>query len=58
MLRLLKHAQNWVEPKITGMPRGVPIMVNDQVLGGISVSGLSEEEDEELVQVALARCYP
>ncbi len=48
----------WVDPKITGMAGGVPIMVNDQVLGGIGASGLSEEEDEQLVQAALARCYP
>ena len=48
----------WVDPKITGMAGGVPIVVNDQVLGGIGASGLSEEEDEQLVQAALARCYP
>jgi glc operon protein GlcG len=47
----------WVDPKITGMAGGVPIVVNQQVIGGMGASGLSEEEDEELVKGAIARCY-
>jgi glc operon protein GlcG len=47
----------WVDPKITGMAGGVPIVVNDQVIGGIGASGLSEEADEQLVKQALTRCY-
>jgi glc operon protein GlcG len=47
----------WVDPKITGMAGGVPIEVNNQVIGGMGASGLSEEEDEQLVQAAISRCY-
>ena len=43
--------------EIIGMAGGVSIVVNNQVIGGIGASGLSEEEDEQLVQAALARCY-
>jgi glc operon protein GlcG len=45
----------WVDPKITGMAGGVPIMVNQQVMGGIGVSGLAEEDDEKLAQEAADR---
>ena len=47
----------WVDPEITGMAGGMPIVVNHQVIGGMGASGLSEEDDEQLVQAALARCY-
>ncbi len=47
----------WVDPEITGMAGGMPIVVNHQVIGGMGASGLSEEDDERLVQAALARCY-
>lgn len=47
----------WVDPKMTGMAGGVPIVVKDQVIGGIGASGLSEEADEQLVEEALTRCY-
>ncbi len=46
----------WVDPQITGMAGGVPIVVQDQVIGGMGASGLSEEADEELVEAALTRC--
>jgi glc operon protein GlcG len=45
----------WADAKITGMGGGLPITVNNQIIGGMGVSGLSEEEDEQLVQQALAR---
>lgn len=45
----------WVDPKITGMAGGAPITVNQQVMGGIGVSGLAEEEDEKLAQEAVDR---
>jgi glc operon protein GlcG len=47
----------WVDPKITGMAGGVPIIVNQQVVGGLGASGLAEEDDEQLVQAAIDRCY-
>lgn len=47
----------WVDPEITGMAGGVPIFVNDQVIGGMGASGLSEEADEQLVEAAITRCY-
>lgn len=47
----------WVDPKITGMAGGVPIVVKNQVIGGIGASGLSEEADEQLAEEALTRCY-
>ena len=47
----------WVDPQITGMAGGVPIVVNNQVIGAMGVSGLSEEEDEQLVQAAISHCY-
>jgi glc operon protein GlcG len=46
----------WVDPQITGMAGGVPVLVNHQVIGGMGASGLSEEEDEQLVQAAISRC--
>ena len=47
----------WVDPQITGMAGGVPIVVNNQVIGAMGASGLSEEEDEQLVQAAISHCY-
>lgn len=47
----------WVDPKITGMAGGLPIVKNNHVIGGMGASGLSEEEDEQLVQQAIASYY-
>ena len=38
----------WTDPKITGFKGGLPIEQNGVVVGGIGISGLSEEEDETL----------
>lgn len=38
----------WTDPKITGFKGGLPIERNGVVVGGIGISGLSEEEDETL----------
>ena len=46
----------WVDPKITGMAGGVPILKEQQAIGGIGVSGLSEEDDELLALKAIDRC--
>ena len=47
----------WVDPKITGMAGGVPILVDQTVIGGIGVSGLSEEDDEQLANEAISSCF-
>ena len=38
----------WTDPKITGFKGGLPIERDGVVVGGIGISGLSEEEDETL----------
>jgi glc operon protein GlcG len=43
----------WTDSKFTGIAGGVPILVNDSVIGAIGISGLSEEEDEALAIDAL-----
>ncbi|MCM2678860.1 GlcG/HbpS family heme-binding protein [Echinimonas agarilytica] len=43
----------WTDPKVTGFKGGLPIINNDDVIGGIGVSGLSEEEDEALAEEVL-----
>ena len=47
----------WVDPKITGMAGGAPILVEQQAIGGIGVSGLSEKDDEQLALEAINRCF-
>ncbi|MBN2030285.1 heme-binding protein [bacterium] len=46
----------WADPKITGMGGGLPIFKNKMVIGGMGISGLTEEEDEQLVQEAMSQC--
>ena len=43
----------WGDDKITGFGGGIPIVKNGKVIGGIGVSGLSEEEDIALAKTAL-----
>lgn len=43
----------WTDPRITGLGGGVPIELNGQVIGAIGVSGLSEQQDEELARAAI-----
>ena len=43
----------WADPKITSMGGGIPIYEDGKVVGGIGVSGLSEEDDEKLCYEAL-----
>ena len=50
-----KDMSYWADPKITSMGGGVPIYENGKVVGGIGVSGLSEEDDEKLCYEALKR---
>ena len=43
----------WGDPGITGFGGGVTIRNRDRVIGGIGVSGLSEEEDERIAYAAI-----
>jgi glc operon protein GlcG len=45
------------DPKYTGFGGGVPIKVNDLVIGAVAVSGLSQEEDEELAVIGITSIY-
>jgi glc operon protein GlcG len=37
-----------------GFGGGVPIWHNDEVIGAVGVSGLSQEEDDELARIGVA----
>lgn len=41
------------DPKFTGFGGGVPVRDNDRVRGAVAVSGLSQEEDEELALIGV-----
>jgi len=43
----------WGDPGITGFGGGVTIRHQEKVIGGIGVSGLSEEEDERIAYAAM-----
>jgi glc operon protein GlcG len=45
----------WGDRGITGFGGGFPILHDNWVIGGIGVSGLSEEEDEELAKMAIEK---
>ncbi len=45
----------WTDSKITGIAGGVPIIVNDKIIGAIGISGLSEEDDEILAEAVIAK---
>lgn len=47
----------WTDTRITGFGGGLPIMQNGKVIGAIGVSGLSEEEDERVADVAIRSVY-
>lgn len=47
----------WGDEKITGFGGGVTIRHKDNVIGGIGVSGLSEEEDERIAYTAIKMVY-
>ncbi len=47
----------WGDKGITGFGGGVPITQNGKVIGGIGVSGLSQEEDERIAQAAIDVVY-
>ena len=47
----------WGDSGITGFGGGIPILSGDQVIGGIGISGLSEEEDEAIATTAVNAVY-
>ena len=47
----------WGDKGITGFGGGLPVVQNGKVIGGIGVSGLSEEEDERIGGAAIKAVY-
>lgn len=47
----------WGDSSITGFGGGVPIVQDGKVIGGIGISGLSEEEDERIAYAAIVAVY-
>ncbi len=47
----------WTDSKITGFGGGLPILQNGRVIGGIGISGLSEEEDEQIARESIEFVY-
>lgn len=47
----------WGDKGITGFGGGVTVRQKDKVIGGIGVSGLSEEEDERIAYAAIKMVY-
>jgi glc operon protein GlcG len=45
------------DPKYTGFGGGVPVKHNNLVIGAVAVSGLSQEEDEELAIIGITSIY-
>jgi glc operon protein GlcG len=47
----------WGDAGITGFGGGVPIIQDNKIIGGIGISGLSEEEDERIAYAAIESVY-
>lgn len=47
----------WGDKGITGFGGGLPISQNGKVIGGIGVSGLSQDEDERIAVAAIEAVY-
>lgn len=47
----------WGDQGITGFGGGIPVIHQGKVVGGIGVSGLSEEEDERIASAAVRNVY-
>lgn len=47
----------WGDPGITGFGGGVPVVQEGKTIGGIGISGLSEEEDERIAYAAIVAVY-
>jgi glc operon protein GlcG len=48
----------WGDLHITGFGGGVAIINNNKVIGGMGVSGLSQEEDIRIAKAAIASVFP
>ena len=44
----------WTDARITGFGGGLPVVVDGKVVGGVGVSGLSEQDDEALAREVIA----
>lgn len=47
----------WGDSGITGFGGGVPVVQEGKTIGGIGISGLSEEEDERIAYAAIVSVY-
>lgn len=45
----------WNDSKITGIAGGVPIYDDEAIIGALGISGLSEQEDEELANLIISQ---
>jgi glc operon protein GlcG len=57
MLEMNRPPAFWGDPGITGFGGGVPIVERSKVIGGIGISGLTEEEDERIAKAAIKAVY-
>ncbi|MDO6763854.1 heme-binding protein [Agarivorans sp. 1_MG-2023] len=46
----------WSDARFTGIQGGVPIYLDDQVVGALGISGMSEQDDATLAQTAIDAC--
>ncbi|MGF1711344.1 heme-binding protein [Vibrio kagoshimensis] len=51
-----KDMSYWTDSRITGFKGGIPIEKGEQIIGAVGISGLSEQEDEELAKEVIVRC--
>jgi glc operon protein GlcG len=50
-----KTMGDWTDPNITGIAGGIPIYnENNKVIGGLGISGMSEQDDEHFAENVLA----
>ena len=47
----------WGDSAITGFGGGVPIIIEGKIIGGIGISGLTEEEDERIAYASIESVY-
>ena len=45
------------DPRYVGWGGGLPVLVDDVVIGAVAVSGLTEDEDEELAALGIAAIH-
>lgn len=47
----------WGDERVTGFGGGIPIVQNNEVIGGIGVSGLPEADDDRIAKEAVKEVY-